>query len=65
LILDSDGVYEIDRTDGSMWKYQEFVDHVSALPRQDSAEEQMLGHVRQLDGSDVLADDFSFLEVWL
>jgi sigma-B regulation protein RsbU (phosphoserine phosphatase) len=65
LILYSDGVYEIDRPDRPMWKYQEFVDHVSALPRHESAGDQMLKHVRQLHGSDILADDFSFVEIWL
>ncbi|HLJ95066.1 MAG TPA: SpoIIE family protein phosphatase [Gemmataceae bacterium] len=63
LLLYSDGVYEIARPDGSMWKFQEFVDFISALPPEDPCADQLLAHVRQLHGSDVLADDFSVLEV--
>jgi sigma-B regulation protein RsbU (phosphoserine phosphatase) len=65
LLLYSDGVYEIARPDGVMWKHQDFVDHVGGLPRESSVGDQMLADVRQLHGSDVLADDFSLVEIWL
>jgi sigma-B regulation protein RsbU (phosphoserine phosphatase) len=64
LLLYSDGVYEIAKPDGAMWKVQEFVDFVSALPREAPVADRLLEHVRQMHGSDVLADDFSVLEVW-
>jgi phosphoserine phosphatase RsbU/P len=62
LFLYSDGVYEIDRPDGSMWKLDEFVDFVSGLPREDPVADRLLAHVRQMHGADVLVDDFSVLE---
>jgi sigma-B regulation protein RsbU (phosphoserine phosphatase) len=64
LLVFSDGVYEIERPDESMWKIQEFVEFVSGLPRQEPVSERLLNHVRGLHGSDVLADDFSVLEAW-
>jgi phosphoserine phosphatase RsbU/P len=63
MLLYSDGVFEIARPDGSMWKFQEFVDYVSGLPPEGPYADPLLTHVRQLGGSDLLADDFSVLEV--
>ncbi|HEV3167326.1 MAG TPA: SpoIIE family protein phosphatase [Isosphaeraceae bacterium] len=65
LLLYSDGVYEISLPDGAMWKLPEYVDYVSGLPREEPVADTLLKHVRQLGGSDILADDFSVLEVWL
>jgi sigma-B regulation protein RsbU (phosphoserine phosphatase) len=63
LLLYSDGVYEIARPGQPMWKFQEFVEFVSGLPRQEPVGDHLLAHVRRLGGSEVLADDFSVLEV--
>jgi sigma-B regulation protein RsbU (phosphoserine phosphatase) len=63
LLLYSDGVYEIDRPDGPMWKWKEFAEFVSGLPREESCADRLLAYARQLRGSELLADDFSFLEV--
>jgi sigma-B regulation protein RsbU (phosphoserine phosphatase) len=65
LLLYSDGVYEIARPDGTMWKLQQFIDFVSGLPRESPVADLLLGHVRGLHGSDMLADDFSVVEVWV
>jgi phosphoserine phosphatase RsbU/P len=65
LLVYSDGVYEIDRPGAPMWTMQEFITYLSGLPREESAGDLLLAHVRRLHGTDVLADDFSFLEVWL
>jgi phosphoserine phosphatase RsbU/P len=62
LLIYSHGVFEIGKPDGTMWKFEEFVDYVGRLPA-DGGLDQLLGHVRQLHASDVLADDFSLLEV--
>ena len=48
-----------------MWKFQEFVDFISALPGENPVGDRLLAHVRQLSGSESLADDFSVLEVRL
>jgi sigma-B regulation protein RsbU (phosphoserine phosphatase) len=63
LLLYSDGVYEIARPGQPMWKFQEFVDFVSGLPRAEPVGDRLLTHVRQLGGQESLADDFSVLEV--
>ncbi len=64
LLLYSDGAYEIEKPEGGMWKHQEFVQFVDSFPRDEaSLGESLLGHVRQLHGSKLLADDFSVLEV--
>ncbi len=65
LLIYSDGVYEIDQPNRPMWKFREFVDFLAELPRQEPIAERLLAHVRGLHGSEILADDFSFLEVWL
>jgi sigma-B regulation protein RsbU (phosphoserine phosphatase) len=65
LLLYSDGVYEIDRPGEPMWRFQEFVNYVSELSRDEPIADPLLMHVRRLHGSSVLADDFSFLEIWL
>lgn len=63
LLLYSDGVYEISQPDGSMWTMSEFVKYVTSLPvDQGSVLDQILVHVRQMHGCDVLDDDFSILE---
>jgi sigma-B regulation protein RsbU (phosphoserine phosphatase) len=65
LFIYSDGAYEIALPSGKMWKSEEFVDYVSGLPRETPVADQLLAHVRQIGESEVLADDFSVVEVWL
>ena len=63
LYLFTDGVFEIEKSDGSMWKYQEFVDYFTALPPDDAPMDRLLAHVRDLHEGETLADDFSIVEV--
>jgi sigma-B regulation protein RsbU (phosphoserine phosphatase) len=64
LCIFSDGCFEVRRTDGHMWKYEEFealliqalVDGVSDL-------DALYGNVRKIGGKEVLEDDFSILKV--
>jgi phosphoserine phosphatase RsbU/P len=63
LVVYSDGVYEIARPDGPMWKLDEFVEFVSGLPREEPVADRLLTHVRGMHGQDMLVDDFSVLEV--
>jgi sigma-B regulation protein RsbU (phosphoserine phosphatase) len=64
LMVYSDGVYEIERTDGSTWQHREFVEFVTALRREGEAlSDRLLAHVQELHGSNMLADDFSILEI--
>jgi sigma-B regulation protein RsbU (phosphoserine phosphatase) len=64
MLVYSDGAYEIELPEGGMWKHRQFVQFVDSLPREDgSLGERLLAHVRQMHGSELLADDFSVLEV--
>jgi sigma-B regulation protein RsbU (phosphoserine phosphatase) len=66
LLVYSDGVFEIERPDGSMWPFEEFLSTISALQAEDgSMLDRFHAHVQQLHGSGVLADDFSMLEARL
>jgi sigma-B regulation protein RsbU (phosphoserine phosphatase) len=66
LVICSDGVFEIEQPDGIMWEFPEFVEFVETLlPREESVIEPLLSKVRQLRGGDLLADDFSLLELRL
>jgi hypothetical protein len=49
-----------------MWEFPQFVEFVqSLLPGEESVIEPVLRKVRQLRGGDLLADDFSLLELRL
>jgi phosphoserine phosphatase RsbU/P len=64
LTVYSDGVFEIEKGDGSMWTHQEFVAFAGQLRADGEAlGDRLLAHVQQLHGSSVLADDFSILEI--
>jgi sigma-B regulation protein RsbU (phosphoserine phosphatase) len=63
LLVYSDGVYEIERPDATMWQHAEFVDYLAPLAGEDDLTERLYGHVRQLRGAETLADDFSILDV--
>jgi phosphoserine phosphatase RsbU/P len=63
LLILSDGVYEIEKTDGDNWAFDEFLHFMAAVPPGINAMDHLLGYVRQLHGSNVLADDFSMLEL--
>jgi sigma-B regulation protein RsbU (phosphoserine phosphatase) len=66
LVICSDGVFEIERPDGVMWQFPEFVAFVAGLlPGDASVIEPLLAMVHQLRGGELLADDFSLLEVRL
>ncbi|HEY4310579.1 MAG TPA: SpoIIE family protein phosphatase [Pirellulales bacterium] len=66
LLIYSDGAYEIEKTDGDMWKHSEFVKFVSALPTDHGPiADPLLSHVRQLGDSEILDDDFSVVEARL
>ncbi len=64
LFLYSDGAYEIERADGSMWPFSEFLTFMRA-PADPSASrmDSLMNHVRQLSGKYEFADDFSIVEM--
>lgn len=63
LFIFSDGVFEIEKTDGETWSVDEFHHFMATLPADVSAMDHLLAHARQLHGSNILGDDFSILEL--
>jgi sigma-B regulation protein RsbU (phosphoserine phosphatase) len=64
LLVFSDGVFEIEQADGKMWPYADFLVHIGAeLVRGGDVIDRHLAFARTLHASDLLADDFSMLEV--
>ena len=59
----ANGVYEIEKTDGENWDFDQFLRFMAATGPDGDAMERLLAHTRQLHGSDILADDFSMLEL--
>lgn len=62
LLIYSDGVFEIEKPDGAMWQFSQFIDHIGEQFGRDGLIDTHLGYARGLRGGDVLGDDFSMLE---
>lgn len=64
LFLYSDGVYEITRSDGTVWSLQEFI-HVIGKPSTKEGEDldRIVKITSELNGPGPFADDFSIVEV--
>ena len=64
LYIFSDGVYEVEKADGSMWRLQEFADFMNNVK---SDEQSILDHLHRygvnLKQSDNFEDDFTIVEV--
>jgi phosphoserine phosphatase RsbU/P len=63
LFIFSDGVFEIEKSDGKNWEFDEFLNFMATIPTEVNAMDHLLAHARQLYGSSTLADDFSMLEL--
>lgn len=64
LYVFSDGVYEVQKADGSMMELEEFASELSApVSGDDSKLEAMADFARRAGGQDTFEDDFSLLEV--
>jgi sigma-B regulation protein RsbU (phosphoserine phosphatase) len=63
LFIFSDGVFEIEKTGGEDWHFDEFLHFMATLPPEVNSMDHLLAHARRLHGSDTLADDFSMLEL--
>ena len=64
LLLYSDGAYEIEKADGSMWKFHEFVDHMAA--NRDIFDGYLDRHIEFIRGmrpGEPLGDDCSMMDV--
>lgn len=64
LLVYSDGVFEIEKPDGQMWQYPDFVEQISPhLIEKSNLIEHHLKFVQELNGNQTLGDDFSMVEV--
>ncbi len=64
LYLFSDGVYEVDRPDGTMWSLDELQDYLNHPVAEPGAEiEALYKTLQEMHARDVLDDDFSLLRV--
>jgi phosphoserine phosphatase RsbU/P len=65
LLVYSDGVFEVENVaGGEMWQFPQFVEHVAALlPDDQPVGKRLLAYARGIRGGELLADDFSFVEI--
>jgi len=66
LYLYSDGVYEIERTDTTMWPFNEFLEFMKQGPHNvagDSMMDRLIAYDREIQGRDEFIDDCSIVEL--
>jgi sigma-B regulation protein RsbU (phosphoserine phosphatase) len=64
LYIFSDGVYEVEKSDGSMWQYQEFAGFLSKIKTDShSILDRLYSYARNLGNSENFQDDFTILKV--
>jgi sigma-B regulation protein RsbU (phosphoserine phosphatase) len=66
LYLYSDGVYEIERTDGSMWPFSEFLEFMRKGPHNAAGGAKMdhlIAYDREIQGREEFVDDCSIVEM--
>jgi sigma-B regulation protein RsbU (phosphoserine phosphatase) len=65
LYLFSDGVYEIEQTNGLMWPFHDFLAFMGSKPQPgepDSTMDRLIGQTIRLGGTEEYQDDFSIVE---
>lgn len=65
LLLFSDGIFEIEQTDGEFWPARDFVTWMTDHAADERLMDSLYDHARVLHGGGTLADDFSILDVRL
>lgn len=64
LYIYSDGVYEIETTDGLMWRFKDFERYMKKISLDGNAVlDKLHNHVKSINVKDVFSDDFTILEV--
>jgi sigma-B regulation protein RsbU (phosphoserine phosphatase) len=64
LLIYSDGVFEVEKPDGQMWQYTDFVEKITPeLAHSGDIIEEHLRFCREISQVEVLGDDFSMVEV--
>jgi len=64
LYIFSDGVYEVEKSDGSMWRLQEFTDFINKVKTDDQSRlDHLYSYAKNLGNSENFEDDFTIVEV--
>ena len=64
LFVFSDGVFDISRSDGSIWGFTVFLEFMERPhPPGQSLLNSLVGHVQAVSGQEGLEDDFSIMEI--
>ena len=64
LYISSDGVYEVEKPDGSMWQFKEFADFMAKIKTdRRSALDRLYQHALNLGDADKFEADFTIVEV--
>jgi sigma-B regulation protein RsbU (phosphoserine phosphatase) len=66
LYLFSDGVYEIDRIDKTVWPFHEFIEFMRKGPHDapgDSKMDRLIAYGREIQGREEFVDDCSIVEL--
>ncbi len=60
----SDGVYEVERPDGTMWSLEELNEFLINPPVKNGSEiDSLYKFLQEMSGKDILDDDFSMLKI--
>ncbi len=64
LYIFSDGVYEVEKSDGSMWQFREFADFMNnTRSGSQSTLDRLHQHAENINNLDNFEDDFTIVEV--
>jgi sigma-B regulation protein RsbU (phosphoserine phosphatase) len=64
LYIFSDGVYEVEKSDGSMWHFEEFADFMNKIKAgSQSRLDRLYRHAENIRNQDNFEDDFTIVEV--
>jgi len=64
LYIFSDGVYEVEKSDGSMWQFKEFADFMNTSnPGNQSRLDHLYRHAGNISSREHVEDDFTIVEV--
>jgi sigma-B regulation protein RsbU (phosphoserine phosphatase) len=64
LYIFSDGVYEVEKLDGSMWHFEEFEDFMNKIESgSQSRLDHLYRHAENIRNRDNFEDDFTIVEV--
>lgn len=64
LYVFSDGVYEVEKSDGAMWRFQEFADFMSNVKTNGpSILDRLYNYAKDLGNSENFEDDFTIVEI--